>query len=279
MSRLLAAYPDAPPDVLAKLAEALRECEAFPIPPVSFASFKASMDSAAARKAWRLANPELSTAYDQACAKVDRLEKEAEAPRLEVIERELIRCGVPDAVLAAVRAADTTKEALAGARDWAATPRADRPPMLLLTGVTGVGKSVAAAWIGTRFAASRRWWQGQPSGVNPRSAFVWLHGPTLSATSLVFGELETLLERASTAELLVVDELEVAGGKAGLLHMTSLLTRRFDGGRFTVITTNAGREQLAEGLGSHVADRLLSSRVVAIKQAHSMRRKAKAKGG
>lgn len=279
MSRVLDGYPDAPPEVRAALAEALREVETFSIPPVVLVPFSASRDSAAARLAWRQANPEESARYDALCARIDRLETEAQAPRVDVIDRELRRCGVPPAVLAAVRSSkfDATREAAAGTREWASTPRAERRPFLVLTGSTGTGKSVAAAWTSARFAAQRRWWQGQPSGSTPRSAFCWLHGPTVTTEAgFLADDVEARFQAAVGAELLVVDELEVTGGKVGLLKLASLLTQRFDGSKWTIVTTNAGPAQLAEGYGSHVADRLNSSHVVACRSKVSMRAKGAA---
>lgn len=279
MSRLLDNYPDAPDDVRTALAEAIRESESYSIPPTSLTGGLAGIRrNMAARKAWRDAHPDDAKRYDAVLARIERLEREAAVPRAEIVDRELRRCGVPEDVLADARSPklDSTLEAIAGTREWAETPRAERPACLLLAGPTGTGKSVAAAWTSARFAAQRRWWQGQPSGAPPRVAYVWLHGPSLTSSPLVRDDLERQLERAQQAELLVVDELEVKGGKEGLLKMASLLNTRFDGGRFTVVTTNVGREQLAEGLGSHVVDRLLSSRVVAIREKASMRRKGAA---
>lgn len=279
MSRVLDGYPDAPPEVRAALAEALREVECFTIPPVVLVPFRASRDSAAARLAWRAANPEESARYDALCARIDRLEVEAQAPRVDVIDRELRRCGVPPAVLAAMRSPkfDPTREAAAGTREWASTPRAERRACLVLTGSTGTGKSVAAAWTSARFAAQRRWWQGQPSGATPRAAFCWLHAPQVTTEAgFLSDDVEARFSAAVGAELLVVDELEVTGGKVGLLKLASLLTQRFDGSKWTIVTTNAGAAQLAEGLGSHVADRLLSSHVVACRSKVSMRAKGAA---
>lgn len=285
MNRLLDNYPDAPDEVRAALAEAIREAEAFSIPPTSLGGGIAGIRrNMAARQQWRTANPAESQRYDAVLARIERLEREAQVPRADVVDRELRRCGVPDEVLAAARSPklDTTREAIAGVREWAETPRSERLSCILLTGSTGTGKSVAAAWTSIRYAQQRRWWQGQPSGQAPRVAYAWLHGPALTSTPLVMGDLERQLERAQQAELLVIDELEVKGGKEGLLKMASLLNTRFDGGRFTIVTTNAGREELAGkpgepgGLGPHVADRLLSSRVVAIRDKQSMRRKGAA---
>lgn len=274
MSRIVDGYPDAPPEVRAALAEALREVETFTIPPVVLVPFSASRDSAAARLAWRQANPEESARYDALCARIDRLETEAQAPRVDVIDRELRRCGVPVKVLADMRSAkfDKTLEVISGTRAWAEVPRGERRSCLVLSGAKGVGKSCAAAWTSARFASQRRWWQGQPSGSTPRAAFVWLHGPTVtSEAGFLADDVEDRFDQALTAELLVLDELQVKGGKAGLLKAASLLAQRFDSSRWTVVTTNAVLEQLAEALGQHVGDRLLASHVVACRSTVSLR--------
>lgn len=274
MSRVLDGYPDAPPEVRAALAEALREVEGFSIPPVVLVPFRASRDSAAARLAWRAANPEESARYDALCARIDRLETEAQAPRTDVVDRELRRCGVPLKVLADMRGPkfDKTLEAISGTRGWAEVPRGQRRSCLVLSGARGVGKSCAAAWTASRFAAQRRWWQGQPSGSTPRSVFCWLHGPTVTTEAgFLADDVEARFDQALTAELLVLDDLEVKGGKTGLLKVASLLSQRFDSSRWTVVTTNAVLEQLAEALGSHVGDRLLASHVVACRSTVSLR--------
>lgn len=279
MSRIVDGYPDAPPEVKAALAEALREVEGFSIPPIVLVPFKASRESAAARLAWRAANPAEAARYDALCTRIDRLENEAQAPRVDVIDRELRRCGVPMKVLADMRSAkfDATKEAIAGTREWASTPRGDRAACLVLSGATGTGKSVAAAWTASRFAQTRRWWQGQPSGAATHSAFCWLHAPLVTTEAgFLADDVEARFQAALGAELLVVDELEITGGKTGMLKMASLLTQRFDSARWTVITTNAVPAQLTDGLGPHVANRLDASRVVACRSKASMRSKAAA---
>lgn len=262
---LVDGYPDAPAEVRAALEAAEAELAGYTIPPPALGSIGAIRASMQARQAWRAEHPEQAARYDALLQRIERLEVEAQAPRPEIVDRELARARVPEPVLAVARKADVTKEAIAGAREWVTTPRGDRKVALLLTGATGVGKTVAAAWVAQRFALFRRWWQGQPSGTATHVAFAWLHGPSVTKEAIVPDDVEAQIEAAVGAELLVVDELEVVGAKAGLLAMASLLTRRYDAGRFTVLTTNAGREQIAEGLGSHVADRLGSSHVVACK--------------
>lgn len=272
-------YPDATPEVRAALNKAEEELATFDIPAVSFAGgMRGIAANMSARAAWREANPEKSKAFDALVGRIDRLEHEAQAPSPAVIARELVRCRVPDAVLVAVRSADMTREAIAGAREWITTPRAERKSALVLTGKTGTGKTVAAAWIATRFAMFRRWWQGQPSGTPTHTPLAWIHGPTVTQVAgFMPDDVEAQIERAVGAELLIIDEVEVTGGKAGLLAMASLITRRYDAGRFTVVTTNAGREQLADGLGTHVADRLMSSAVVAVTAESSFRSRGKKK--
>lgn len=180
------------------------------------------------------------------------------------------KAGAPPLVVGHARRADLQREAIAGARVWFDAEPTARKPVLVLSGATGTGKSVAAAWVCLRYASRRRWWQGQPSGP-VRPALVWLHGPAVTQVFLVLSDLQARIDDAERADLLVVDELEVTGGKAGLHAMASLLGRRFDAGRSTVITTNAVSSAVAEGLGSHVADRLLASHVVACRSRQSMR--------
>lgn len=183
---------------------------------------------------------------------------------------QVAKCGVPPLVVGHARRADTKREAIAGVRVWLDALPEYRKACCVVSGATGTGKTVGAAWAALRYAERRRWWQGQPSGP-VRPALLWLHGPEVTGLSLVMSNTEEMLARAERADLLVVDELEVTGGRAGLQAMASLLTRRLDAGRMTLLTTNATSASIAEGLGSHVADRLLTSHVVPIKSRASMR--------
>jgi hypothetical protein len=183
------------------------------------------------------------------------------------------KCGVPPLVVGHARRADVKREAIVGVRVWLDTEPNARKACCVVSGLTGTGKSVAAAFACLKYAERRRWWQGQPSGPQ-QPVLVWLAGTTVTGLSLVMSDMEAVLANAERAVLLVIDELEVTGGRAGLQAMASLIGRRLDAGRLTLITTNANPAAITEGLGQHIADRLMASHVVAVKAQKSMRSRA-----
>lgn len=169
------------------------------------------------------------------------------------------RVGVPHLTLTFARRPEANP-ALEGAKSWWNRTRAAKPS-LLLSGSSGSGKSVAAAWCAIKYAEARRWWLGQPSGPLP-NALVWLDAEEVTRLNLLRDEDESLVDRAGSADLLIVDDLGALGGKAGLLAMSQLLARRMDSGKPLVVTTNTSGAELSVALGRHVVDRLKLAHVV-----------------
>lgn len=169
------------------------------------------------------------------------------------------RVGAPHHVLSVARKPDS-RFTLEGAKRWWNITRSGKPT-LLLSGDTGTGKSVAAAWCAIKYAEARHWWISKPTG-DARVPLVWIPADNIARLSLLRDEDEALLERAGAAELLVVDELGAMGGKAGLLALAQLLARRIDSGKPLVVTTNTSGEELSVALGRHVVDRLRTAHVV-----------------
>jgi len=169
------------------------------------------------------------------------------------------RVGCPHHVLSVARRPEArlTSE---GAKHWWNVARGGKPT-LLLSGDTGTGKSVAAAWCAIKYAEARKWWVNQPSGP-AKATLVWIPADNLARLSLLRDEDEALLEQAGACEFLVVDELGALGGKAGLLALAQLLARRIDSGKPLVITTNTSGEELQVALGRHVVDRLKTAHIV-----------------
>jgi len=170
------------------------------------------------------------------------------------------RVGCPHGVVAVARKPEA-RPALEGARTWWNVQRSGKP-VALFTGGTGSGKTVAAAWLAIKFADSRKWWSGAPTGPE-KHPLVWLEAESIARLSLLRDEDEALIERCGAAEFLIVDELPLAGGKAGLLALTQLLSRRIDSRKPLVITTNVAKsDEFREPLGAHFADRLMTAFVV-----------------
>ena len=169
------------------------------------------------------------------------------------------RAGCPHHVLAVARRPEA-KMTSDGAKHWWNVARSGKPT-LLLSGTTGTGKTVAAAWCAIKYAEARKWWVGQATGEN-RIPLVWIPADNLARLSLLRDEDEALIERAGAAEFLVVDELGAMGGKAGLLALAQLIARRVDSGKPLVITTNTSGEELATAFGRHVVDRMRTAHLV-----------------
>lgn len=147
------------------------------------------------------------------------------------------------------------------ARNWWLTGRGGKP-VLTLSGGTGTMKSVTAAHLAAKFAEARKWWVGAPTGAT-RAALMWMQADEVASLALLSERDREFCEKAETCEMLVLDELSVRGHKSGLEAVARIISRRVDAGRCTIITTNAAKsETLAEGLGSHVADRLKKSKVI-----------------
>lgn len=179
------------------------------------------------------------------------------------------RVGCPHGVVAIARRPEP-RLAFDRAKTWWNQHRGAQPA-LVLSGGTGTGKSVAAAWVAIKFAEARRWWSNAPTGP-AKFPLVWLPADNLARLSLLRDEDEELLERCGAAELLVVDELSAFGGKAGMLALSQLLTRRLDSRKPLVITTNAGAMELAVPLGAHFVDRLNTACIVKLDEKSQRRR-------
>jgi hypothetical protein len=178
------------------------------------------------------------------------------------------RTGCPHEILTVARKPES-RLALEGAKDWWSNRRSTHPTMLL-SGMTGRGKTVAAAHVAIKFAEARKWWLGAPSGPS-RPALVWLTADLIARKALLDDNDEAVLERAGACEFLVVDEVPATGAKAGLLALGQLIARRIDSGKPMVVTTNADGPTLREPLGAHVVDRFKRAFIVKDDSKRSMR--------
>lgn len=164
------------------------------------------------------------------------------------------RLGVPHASVAAARRPSDTK-AFTETRHWLYDLR-QKTPALLLSGITGAGKTVAAAWACMRWGQMRPWWRNQPSGAPNRSAVCWIYSSTVQGLTMLRPVDDALLAAALGCELLVLDELGLEKGAAGDLAFRTLLSRRLDSGLPLIITTNLAGEAFAGVVGANVVSRL-----------------------
>ena len=173
-----------------------------------------------------------------------RLEAEERARTLREAERNIARWELPVRLVRELRAGFRETEAVRAVRSWLnAVPQKSS---LVLCGGKGTGKSSAAAW-----------------GLIQNGAGLFCYA----------GELATMArdradrQRLALAPLLVVDDLgEDYSDEKGWLasFVDTLMTRRHDNDRLTVITTNLTRPQLSERYSQRVIDRLAAGDFVAL---------------
>lgn len=206
--------------------------------------------------------------------RAERVKREASQQSLTPTWGECIarveRLGVPHATAKAARAPQLTK-ALEAAKGWWRTKQ-DKP-FLGLWGPPGLGKSVAAAYLAAKWGESAPWWKDLATGANTRTV-VWLNAPELGRLTLLKEQEEALLADARRAHLLVVDDVELEGGQAGLRALGQLLSARADSLKATVLTGNLVPKRLRDIYGSHLADRLVGCCVSALLEGASMRGKS-----
>lgn len=142
----------------------------------------------------------------------------AQSPGLTLTDRtrELLLRGALDAT-----------PAMRATRDWLRQP--DKP-ILILSGATGVGKSVAAAWF-----------------VTERDA-LWFRAEALARLfSASFGQQYEDQDRVRGCGSLVIDDVGCEfDSERMLLTLLELFESRKSGATLTVITTNLTREQFGE---------------------------------
>lgn len=165
------------------------------------------------------------------------------------------RLGCPHEVARWVRKPNPTAAMSAAKAWWGQRSDAKGRRHLLLLGSSGVGKSVAAAYVLAKWGEMRPWWRGRPTG-SPDRPVLWLSAPEVARLTLLRPEDELLLRDAASAEALVVDDLDLEGGAAGMRALASLLAARLDSMRLTVLTGNVPVAKVRDAYGNHVADRL-----------------------
>lgn len=255
-----------------RVNELLSHIEALGRPSMAIGTFRAIAHSLARAKAWDEANPEMAAKYRALCAEVD-----AETARVAREERERIaaerilrtaasrleRSGVGERSLDAAAAAYET-EALGVVKRW----RADASlTWLVMCGVKGTGKSVAATWLVREVIGS-----GDSAAFRRTSELAKLSQFEAGAAEL---------EHLKHVHLLVLDdfgaELLTDYAKAQLFEV---LDHRHENYGRTILTSNLrwqGAGGMAERLGERLVDRMAQAgRVVQLQPEKSLRRGGRA---
>lgn len=141
--------------------------------------------------------------------------------------------------LATAAAAPRDSGPMALAQEWWAGSK----PWLVMLGATGVGKSVAAAWVLTR-------------ALEARQSVLWVSAAELAMRAGGF-DGQTFAMKCKGVELLVIDDI-------GTEHLTDfsrsvrdeVLMFRHEALSRTVLTSNLDGKAFAERLGVRMADRL-----------------------
>ena len=183
----------------------------------------------------RQQDPEFRSAMD---ARSKQWEQEQASDRAESIVRALSDAGVPTAVQNYARSPRPT-EALSLVSVWTQS----EARWLVLSGPTGIGKSVAAAHA-VVLAGHGRWLD------------VW------TACRASDGKRDrndrTLWERCETTRLLIVDDLGTEDAETRD-RMTRTLVARDNAGMRTIVTTNLAPPDLARMYDRRLIDRIATS--------------------
>lgn len=166
--------------------------------------------------------------YEAITAEADALKRRNEtADRLD--RAGVVLAPAVDAVLRSGGAPNKPTKSLTAAKRWMASDSV--PPVLILSGSTGCGKSVAAAWAFTQASHSCIW--------STRAAF-------LQAFVGYFGEAVERQQRMLGCRFLVIDdvgtELDDERMQSALVDMFDARKRSPDRTR-TIITTNLNEAQ------------------------------------
>ena len=185
---------------------------------------------------WRKHNPDGDARYEALLAEWEAYEVAQSRAREGVTT--LARYGVQER-LAKAAASPRDSEPMTLARTWWAGAK----PWLVMLGATGVGKSVAAAWVLTR-------------ALEARQSVLWVSASELAMRAGGF-DGQTFALKCKGVELLVIDDI-------GTEHLTDfsrsvrdeVLMFRHEALSRTVLTSNLDGKAFAERLGVRMADRL-----------------------
>lgn len=196
-----------------------------------------------ALSAWREVCPEGDQRYEALLAELDAYEREvAEERQRRASAHDWAAGAVPSRVLQALAAYRSDTSAATGAVRWVA----GTATWLVLTGGTGAGKSVAAAWALQRVHELGR-------GV------AWVQSARLAADAGRF-EGAALAHRLRAVDYLVVDDVGAQDGTQFARDtLRELLTERHEEGHRSILTTNLDTPALRAHLGERLSDRVRCS--------------------
>ncbi len=153
------------------------------------------------------------------------------------------RKAVPQRAGEIAAATTTYVPAVASMANWHAATK-DKGGIAVLSGVTGAGKTVAAAWYVYQIVVTEQRW-----------AFPFIRAAELATLSRYGGERDKYLD----AERLVIDDLgsEYLDAKGSfLVDLDELVDRFYAGKRHLVITTNCTKATFKKRYGERITDRL-----------------------
>jgi hypothetical protein len=136
---------------------------------------------------------------------------------------------------------------------WAA-----RPPLLVLAGPVGTGKSLAAAWlVQQRWQACERSRPGDP--MRDGGVPIWLGAPLVSRVQ-TWGDGAAKIASWRETMLLVLDDLGVEDASDRTnATLDDLINHRFENALPTVVTTNLSPKQFEARYGARIRDRVRGS--------------------
>lgn len=166
----------------------------------------------------------------------------------EQIQAHLRRCGVGDRTAAVIATGPEDCQILRDVQAWVES----KATFLLLAGDTGVGKTVAAATV--LLEAVARWDGGQAFDAS-RGRFV--KADDLCRMGYYDDETARRIQRLSDVPWLVLDDLGAElVTQPWIATLQTIVDRRHEARRRTVLTANLSAERFREQYGRRVVDRI-----------------------
>ena len=141
------------------------------------------------------------------------------------------------------------------------------PPIVVLVGGCGTGKTHAAIATLRRFAAENG---------SRRSFRMWQETDLLrliSSASGFDGTRDEIHRQVFSVDLLVYDDLGASRSTDFTAEQrASILTGRIDGGKWTIITTNLSQREIAERISERLASRLETALTISTNAQRDFRR-------
>lgn len=201
---------------------------------------------------WEAANPELAKAWDEAWEDDEKWEaKAAKKRRFAGAPECLAHLGVPETVIASLKAGLTQTAALDAVTEW----RKGKNAFLLLLGGVGSGKTSAAAkTIWDEFVEGG---EEEVRGWAPRVDALFVPAYRLNGFSDYDKHHREWLKEICGTELLILDDLGTERmGDGELSCVQRIVSERHARLRKTIITSNLTAKAFKERYGDRVVDRI-----------------------